>query len=89
MRTFGLLLLLGICATAASPSGDELFRDDFESGSTKWMVTQGTCAIMADETSVYTCELGTNEARALAGSSWGEYSVQARVRINALDDARS
>ncbi len=69
-----------------TPMG-ELFRDDFESGSTNWGVTQGTCSIQADETSVFTCELGTNEARAVAGDIWGEYSVQARVRINELDPA--
>jgi hypothetical protein len=69
-----------------TPMG-ELFRDDFEGGSTNWMVTQGTCSIQADETSVFTCELGTNEARAVAGDIWGEYSVQARVRINELDPA--
>jgi hypothetical protein len=67
-----------------TPEG-ELFRDDFEGGITNWDVTQGTCSIQADETSIFTCELGTNEARAVAGSVWGEYSVQARVRINELD----
>ena len=69
-----------------TPMG-ELFRDDFEQSATQWDVTQGTCSIQADESNVFTCELGTNEARAIAGTIWGEYSVQARVRINELDPA--
>ena len=69
-----------------TPMG-ELFRDDFESGSSQWDVTQGTCMPAADETTVFTCTNGGNEARAVAGMVWGEYSVQARVRINELDPA--
>jgi hypothetical protein len=69
-----------------TPTG-ELFRDDFESGITKWEVTQGTCMIAADETNILTCTNGGNEARAVAGDIWGEYSVQARVRLNELDPA--
>jgi hypothetical protein len=66
-----------------------LFMDDFESGAAKWNVTQGTCSIMADGTNVMNCINGGNEARALAGQiGWGEYSVQAKVKVNAMDLGR-
>ena len=67
-----------------TPEGT-LFTDDFESGITKWEITQGTCMIAADETNVLNCINGGNEARAVAGEVWGEYSVQARVKLNAMD----
>jgi pectate lyase len=70
-----------------TPEGT-LFMDDFEAGATNWDVTQGTCSIAADEaTNVYTCLQGMEEARAVAGMVWGEYSVSARVRVNAFDAA--
>jgi hypothetical protein len=69
-----------------TPEG-ELFRDDFENGITKWDVTQGTCSIAADDTNVLTCINEGNEARAVAGDVWGEFTVSARVRINELDAA--
>jgi pectate lyase len=70
-----------------TPEGT-LFMDDFEAGATNWDVTQGTCMIAADEgTNVYTCLQGMEEARAVAGMVWGEYSVSARVRVNAFDAA--
>jgi hypothetical protein len=72
--------------SVATPPG-ELFRDDFENGITKWDVTQGTCSIAADETNVLTCINEGNEARAVAGDIWGEFTVSARVRINELDAA--
>jgi hypothetical protein len=66
-----------------------LFMDDFESGVAKWDVTQGTCSAMADDTTVYNCINGGNEARAVAGdASWGEYTLQARVKLNAMDAGR-
>jgi pectate lyase len=66
-----------------------LFMDDFEAGAAKWDVTQGTCSIMADGTSVFNCINGGNEARAVAGMiGWGEYSVQAKVKVNAMDAGR-
>jgi len=80
-----------------TPEGT-LFMDDFESGAAKWNVTQGTCSIQADSaadggtsngTNVFECVNGGNEARALAGDvGWGEYSVQASVKINAMDPGR-
>jgi pectate lyase len=70
-----------------TPEGT-LFMDDFEAGATNWDVTQGTCSIAADEgTNVYTCLQGMEEARAVAGEIWGEYTVSARVRVNAMDAA--
>lgn len=66
-----------------------LFMDDFESGVARWDVTQGTCSALADGTTVFNCINGGNEARALAGETgWGEYSVQARVKVNAMDPGR-
>ena len=71
-----------------TPEGT-LFMDDFESGVAKWDVTQGTCSALADGTTVFNCINGGNEARALAGDiGWGEYSVQARVKVNAMDTQR-
>jgi len=71
-----------------TPEGT-LFMDDFESGVAKWDVTQGTCSALADGTTVFNCINGGNEARALAGDiGWGEYSVQARVKVNAMDAGR-
>jgi pectate lyase len=66
-----------------TPEG-ELFRDDFESGITKWDITQGTCSIAADETNALNCVEGPNEARAVAGDVWGEYSVSARIKVNTM-----
>jgi pectate lyase len=65
-----------------------LFTDDFEAGANKWDVTQGTCSIMADAetgSNVFNCINGGNEARAVAGESWGEYTLTARIRVNSMD----
>lgn len=80
-----------------TPEGT-LFMDDFESGAAKWNVTQGICSVMVDNgfdggtgtgSNVFNCVNGGNEARALAGQiGWGEYSVQAKVRVNAMDLGR-
>jgi len=80
-----------------TPEGT-LLMDDFESGAAKWNVTQGTCSIAADSavdggtsngSNVLNCINGGNEARALAGQvGWGEYSVQAKVKVNAMDAGR-
>ena len=75
-----------------------LFMDDFESGAAKWTTTQGTCSVEADSavdggmvnaSNVFHCINGGNEARALAGMvGWGEYTVQAKVKVNAMDAGR-
>jgi hypothetical protein len=75
-----------------------LLMDDFEGGAGKWMVTQGTCMIQADNmadggmsngTNVFNCINGGNEARAVGGEiGWGEYSVSAKVKINQMDAGR-
>jgi hypothetical protein len=80
-----------------TPEGT-LLMDDFESGAAKWTITQGTCSIAADSaadggtsngSNVLNCINGGNEARALAGQvGWGEYSVQAKVKVNAMDAGR-
>jgi hypothetical protein len=80
-----------------TPEGT-LFMDDFESGAAKWTFTQGTCSVMVDgadggtdvtNSNVLNCINGGNEARALAGQvGWGEYSVQAKVKVNAMDAGR-
>jgi hypothetical protein len=71
-----------------TPEGT-LFMDDFESGVGSWSVGQGTCSVQADDTNVFNCINGGNEARALAGQiGWGEYSVQVRVKVNAMDPGR-
>src|SRR5262245_34387460 len=71
-----------------TPQGT-LFMDDFESGVAKWDITQGTCSAMADTTTVFNCINGGNEARAVAGDvGWGEYTVQAKVKVNAMDAGR-
>jgi hypothetical protein len=80
-----------------TPEGT-LLMDDFESGAAKWMFTQGTCSIVADSagdggmsdgTNVLNCINGGNEARALGGQlGWGEYSVSAKVKVNAMDAGR-
>jgi hypothetical protein len=71
-----------------TPEGT-LFMDDFESGAAKWDVTQGTCSILADTSNVFNCINGGNEARAVGGElGWGEYSVQAKVKVNAMDAGR-
>jgi hypothetical protein len=80
-----------------TPEGT-LFMDDFESGAAKWTFTQGTCSVIVDgadggtdvtNSNVLNCINGGNEARALAGQvGWGEYSVQAKVKVNAMDLGR-
>jgi hypothetical protein len=80
-----------------TPEGT-LFMDDFESGAAKWTFTQGTCSVIVDgadggtdvtNSNVLNCINGGNEARALAGQvGWGEYSVQAKVKVNAMDAGR-
>jgi hypothetical protein len=87
----------GSAPIVVTPEGT-LLMDDFESGVAKWTVTQGTCSIAADSaadggasngTNVLNCINGGNEARALAGQvGWGEYSVQAKVKVNAMDPGR-
>src|SRR5262245_15853055 len=80
-----------------TPDGP-MFMDDSESGAAKWNITQGTCSIAADTdadggmsngSNVIHCINGGNEARALAGQvGWGEYTVQAKVKVNAMDMGR-
>jgi hypothetical protein len=87
----------GSAPIVVTPEGT-LLMDDFESGVAKWTVTQGTCSIAADSaadggtsngTNILNCINGGNEARALAGQvGWGEYSVQAKVKVNAMDPGR-
>jgi hypothetical protein len=80
----------GTTPIVVTPEG-MLFMDDFEGGAAKWEVTQGTCSIQADTTgtNVFQCIDGGNEARALAGQiGWGEYTVQARVKLNAMGATR-
>jgi pectate lyase len=43
---------------------------------------------MADDTNVEHCAAGTNEARALAGDIWGDYTVTARIKPIALGTSR-
>jgi hypothetical protein len=80
--------------SGGSGSGDPpllgtLFTEDFENGATKWTVTQGICSIEADDTNVFTCVYGTNEARALAGDAiWSDYTVSARVKLVQMDADR-
>lgn len=77
----------GTTGVVPTPMGT-LFMEDFESGVGNWDVTQGTCSVQGEDSNVFTCVNGGNEARAVAGDIWGEYSVQARVRLNAMDDSR-
>src|SRR5262245_7705429 len=77
----------GGTAGVPTPEG-MLFMDDFEGGSSKWSITQGTCSVMADDTNVLNCLNGGNEARAVAGEVWGEYSVQARVKVSSMEPDR-
>src|SRR5437764_825705 len=79
---------VGTTVVVPTPEGT-LFMDAFESGAASWDVTQGTCSIQADDTNVFNCINGGNEARALAGQlGWGEYTVQVRIKINAMDPGR-
>jgi hypothetical protein len=71
----------------STPTGT-LFTDDFESGSGKWQITQGICSVTADDTNVEHCAAGTNEARAVAGDVWGDYTVTARIKPIALGTSR-
>ena len=87
----------GTTPVVVTPEGT-LLMDDFESGAARWNVTQGTCSIAADSTAdggmsngsnVLHCINGGNEARAIAGQiGWGEYTVQAKVKVNAMDAGR-
>jgi pectate lyase len=75
-----------------------LLMDNFESGAGNWMVTQGTCSIKPDDaadggtsngSNVLNCINGGNEARAVGGMiGWGEYSLSAKVKVNAMDAGR-
>lgn len=66
-----------------------VFTDDFESGTSSWDITQGTCSATADATTVLTCINGGNEARAVAGdASWTDVTIAANVMIRQMDDGR-
>ncbi len=66
-----------------------VFEDDFENGATQWTVTQGTCTITTDGSSVLTCTNGGNEARATAGAlGWTDLTITADVKINQMDTSR-
>lgn len=66
-----------------------VFSDDFESGAANWNVTQGTCSVMAEATSVLNCLNGGNEARAVGGdATWTDLTVAANVKIRQIDDGR-
>jgi len=87
----------GGSTVVVTPEGT-LLMDDFESGAAKWTFTQGMCSVLADSavdggmsdgTNVLDCINGGNEARALAGQvGWGEYTVSAKVKVNAMDAGR-
>jgi hypothetical protein len=64
------------CATGA------VFCEDFETGTAQWTVLQGAWVTAIDGTSVYSCPLGTNEARSIAGNAtWSDYTVSARIKL--------
>jgi pectate lyase len=74
-----LALLLTALPLAAQST--TLFSDDFEDGnSTGWSTSGGSWSVTADGTKVYRQGGTSADARALAGSSWGDQSVQARVK---------
>ena len=66
-----------------------VFTDDFESGASKWNITQGTCSVAAEATNILTCLNGGNEARAVGGDpTWTDLTVSANVKIRQMDDGR-
>jgi len=74
---------------ALNCAAGSVFCDNFESGTAQWTPLQGTWATATDGSSVYTCALGTNEARSQAGSlSWTDYTVSARIKLIQLTTGR-
>ncbi|MBB5874559.1 pectate lyase [Allocatelliglobosispora scoriae] len=70
------LLVLTTTAHAAT-----LFNDDFNDGnSTGWSKSGGSWAVVADGSPVFQQTSTGSDAKAQAGSAWGNQSVQARVK---------
>ncbi|SDD83717.1 Polygalacturonase [Paenibacillus sp. UNCCL117] len=59
-----------------------LFSDDFETGdSTKWTTATGTWTVVADGTNVLAQKANNTTGLIMAGDSWTNYGVEARVKM--------
>jgi hypothetical protein len=58
----------------------ELFRAEFQNGSSGWTLQGGTWAIGTDGNAVFTESATSGTTRAVAGSTWTDQSVEARVK---------
>ncbi|MGW3346472.1 pectate lyase family protein [Nonomuraea rubra] len=90
MRSNNLLYLacaaLGAAIVAAllvipSASAATLFGDDFQDGdATGWTRSGGSWSVVTDGSPAYRQSGTSADARALAGTGWGDQAVQARVK---------
>ncbi len=86
---FGLILLIGLFTALfmmgqGIVSATTLFSDNFDDGNaTGWSATSGTWSVVSDSGSYVYYQSSTNEGRTSAGSSsWTNYSVEARVKVD-------
>ena len=71
-------VLIGVAGTAW---GAPLYTDDFEDGNTTgWTRTGGSWSVVSDGSNVFRQTSTSADARALAGSTWSDYAVSARVK---------
>jgi pectate lyase len=75
--------------TPTLPQGTTLFSDDFESGNANnWVPTTGTWSVVLDSGSYVYYQSTTSEGRTSAGSSsWTNYAVEAKVKIDNFNGA--
>ena len=70
--------------TPTPPGGDVVFSDDFNDGNANgWSTQYGSWSVVQDSGSYVYYQSSTNEGRTYTGSSsWANYAVQARVKVD-------
>jgi len=83
IRTFGLLGVLTLMLALLVPTayGATLFSDDFEDGNASgWSASGGSWGIASDGSQVYRQSTVSGTSLSLAGSSWTDLVLEARVK---------
>ncbi len=79
-----LILVVSMLWAAGGPAdAATIFSDNFNDGNaTGWTATQGTWSVVSDSGSYVYYKSGTDEGRTSAGSTWTNYAVEARVKVD-------
>ncbi|WP_135548182.1 fibronectin type III domain-containing protein [Paenibacillus cymbidii] len=66
-----------------------LVFSNFESGASDWSVTSGTWSVVSDGSQVYKSSTTFDNSAAIGDSSWTDYTVETRVKVNSWSSTNS